>query len=86
VASALEYAERAVKAAPNDFSTHLELGRVLLAKDDPAKAGVELERAVKLAPQNPDARYSLGTAYLRLGRKADATRELGEFKRLTNTK
>jgi tetratricopeptide (TPR) repeat protein len=85
-ATALEYAQRAVKAAPNDFSTHLELGRVLLAKDDPARAGVELERAVKLAPQNPDARYSLGTAYLRLGRKTDAIRELGEFKRLTNMK
>ena len=85
-ATALTYAERAVKAAPEDFSTHLELGRVLLAKEQPARAAAELELAVKLAPANPDARYSLGSAYLRLGRRADATRELGEFKRLTNAK
>lgn len=85
-ATALTYAERAVKAAPEDFSTHLELGRVLLAKEQPARAAAELELAVKLAPENPDARYSLGSAYLRLGRRADATRELGEFKRLTNAK
>ncbi len=85
-ATALTYAERAVKAAPEDFSTHLELGRVLLAKEQPARAAAELELAVKLAPDNPDARYSLGSAYLRLGRRADATRELGEFKRLTNAK
>ncbi len=83
---ALLYGERAVKAAPEDFSTHLELGRVLLAKDQPAKALAELELAVKLAPQNPDSRYSLGFAYSRLGRKADAARELGEFKRLTNAR
>ena len=85
-AAALVYGERAVKTGPEDFSTHLELGRVLLAKEEPVKAEAELEVAVKLAPANPDARYSLGTAYLRLGRKEDATRELGEFRRLTRAK
>jgi len=80
--SALEYAERAVKAGPNDFSTHIALGRALLAKENPARAASELEAAVKLAPDSPEAHFSLASAYSRLGRKADSTRELGEFKRL----
>ncbi|MCX6631040.1 MAG: tetratricopeptide repeat protein [Candidatus Solibacter sp.] len=80
--SALEYGERAIKASPEDFSTHIALGRALLAKENPARAAVELELAVKLAPASPDARLSLASAYSRLGRKEDSARELAEFKRL----
>jgi predicted Zn-dependent protease len=79
---AMEYGERAVKASPGDFSTHIALGRVLLAKENPARAAAELETAVKLAPASPEARFSLASAYARLGRKADSVRELAEFKRL----
>jgi tetratricopeptide (TPR) repeat protein len=82
--TALEYGERAVKASPGDFSTHIALGRVLLAKENPARAATELELAVKLAPASPEARFSLASAYSRLGRKADSARELAEFKRLEN--
>jgi tetratricopeptide (TPR) repeat protein len=84
VDAALEYGERAVKASPGDFSTHIALGRALLAKDNPARAAAELEAAVKLAPASPDARLSLASAYSRLGRKEDSARELTEFKRLEN--
>jgi tetratricopeptide (TPR) repeat protein len=80
--TALEYGERAVKASPGDFSTHIALGRALLAREDPARAAAELELAVKLAPGSPEARFSLASAYGRLGRKDDAARELQEFKRL----
>jgi len=80
--SALEYGERAVKAGPGDFSTHIALGRALLAKENPARAATELEVAVKLAPASPDARFSLASAYSRLGRKEESARELTEFKRL----
>jgi tetratricopeptide (TPR) repeat protein len=79
---ALEYAQRAVKASPDDFSTHLVLGRALLATEEPARATAELEIAVKLGPGFPEAHFSLATAYNRLGRKEDATREQAEFKRL----
>jgi tetratricopeptide (TPR) repeat protein len=79
---ALQYGERAVQAGPHDFSTHVALGRVLLAKEQAARAASELEIAVKLAPGSPEARFSLSTAYSRLGRKEDAARELAEFKRL----
>jgi tetratricopeptide (TPR) repeat protein len=80
--NALEYAERAVKASPGDYSTHVVLGRALLAREDPGRAAAELEAAVKLAPASPEARFSLASAYSRLGRKEDAARELAEFKRL----
>ncbi len=81
-APALLYAERAVSAGANDFSTHLALGKVLLAKEDPARAAAELEKAVKLAPDIAEARYRLASAYSRLGRKEDAAREQAEFRRL----
>jgi tetratricopeptide (TPR) repeat protein len=79
---ALECGGRAVKASPEDFSTHIALGRALLAKENPTRAAAELEIAVKLAPGSPEARFSLASAYSRLGRKEDAARELAEFKRL----
>jgi Flp pilus assembly protein TadD len=55
-----------------------------LAEENPAGAATELEAAVKLAPASAEARFSLASAYSRLGRKADAARELAEFKRLEN--
>lgn len=82
--NALEYGERAVKASPGDFFTHIALGRALLAKENPARAATELELAVKLAPGSPEAHLSLASAYSRLSRKEDSTRELTEFKRLEN--
>ena len=82
--TALAYGEQAVKASPGDFSTHIALGRALLAKENPARAATELELAVKLAPASPEARFSLASAYSRLGRKADSARELEAFKHLEN--
>ena len=82
LAAAREYGERAVKTAPGEFSTHVALGRVLLLLNDAAGAAGELETAVKLAPDNPEARFALSSAYSRLGRKADAGRQLEEFHRL----
>ena len=78
----MECGERAVKAGPEDFSSHIALGRALLATENPARAAAELEAAVKLAPASPDARLSLASAYSRLGRKEDSARELAEFKHL----
>ena len=82
--AAREYGELAVKAGPADFATHLVLGRALIACEDPAHAVSELQQAVKLAPDDPDAHFSLATAYSRLGRKEDASREQNEFKRLAH--
>jgi tetratricopeptide (TPR) repeat protein len=80
--AAVDYGERAVKAGPADFSTHLVLGRALVASEQPARAATELEQTLKLNPNAPEAHFSLATAYTRLGRKEDAARELAAFKRL----
>jgi tetratricopeptide (TPR) repeat protein len=80
--AAREYGELAVKAGPADFSTHVVLGRALIACGDPARGASELQQAVKLAPDDPIAHFSLATAYSHLGRKEDAAREQNEFKRL----
>ena len=82
--AAQEYGERAVKASPTDFSTHIVLGRALLANDQAARAAAELEQAVQLNPTIPEAHFSLARAYSRLGRKEDAAREQADFKRLEN--
>jgi tetratricopeptide (TPR) repeat protein len=79
---AIETAQRAVQAAPDDFSTHLIYGKVLLAMDSAPKALPELQRATKLSPETPEAHYSLASAYSRLGRKQDAQFEQEQFKRL----
>jgi tetratricopeptide (TPR) repeat protein len=81
--SACEYAQRAVHAAPDDFSTHLAYGKVLLAMDETVKALPELQHAAKLSPQTPEVHFTLASAYTRLGRKPDAQREQEEFRRLT---
>jgi Tfp pilus assembly protein PilF len=80
--TAREYAERAVKASPVDFGPHVALGRALLALNDDAGAAKELEIAVNIEPGNPDAHFSLASAYSHLGKKEDAQREHEEFKRL----
>jgi len=80
--AAREYAEKAVKLAPGDFATHVTLGRVLLDTDDGAGAARELETAVRLAPGSPESHFNLASAYAKLGRKDDATREREEFRRL----
>ncbi|HTQ58370.1 MAG TPA: tetratricopeptide repeat protein [Bryobacteraceae bacterium] len=76
------YADRAVKLAPEDFATHVTLGRVLLDMDDPADAMRELELATKLAPGSPEAHFNLAVAYAKMGRREDAAHEREEFQRL----
>jgi tetratricopeptide (TPR) repeat protein len=82
IKTAVDFGERAVKAGPADFSTHLVLGRGLLASEKTARAAAELEQTLKLNPNAPEAHFSLAAAYSRLGRKEDAARELAAFKRL----
>jgi predicted Zn-dependent protease len=80
--TAVEYGELAVKASPEDFATHLILGRALLASEEPARAATELEQAVKLAPNSAQVHSNLADAYKHLGKRAEAVREQAESKRL----
>jgi predicted Zn-dependent protease len=78
----VEYGELAVKASPEDFATHLILGRALLASEEPARAATELEQAAKLAPNSAQVHSNLADAYKHLGKRAEAVREQAESKRL----
>ncbi len=81
---ALQFAERARKLAPASYSwlCDAEMGRALLAKDQPEKAVPLFEQAVKLQPDNAQTHFYLEQAYRRVGRKADAQKERDEFTRL----
>jgi len=57
---------------PADFSAHMHLGAIRLARLDPSGAAAELQSAVRYQPQNPEARNLLGSAMLAQGRTAEA--------------
>ena len=81
---AMQMAERARKLAPASYYwlCDAEMGRALLAKDQPEKAVSLFERAVKLQPNNAQTHFYLEQSYRRVGRKADAQHERDEFLRL----
>jgi tetratricopeptide (TPR) repeat protein len=81
---AMQMAEKARKLAPASYFwlCDAEMGRALLAKDQPDKAVPLFEHAVKLQPGNAQTHFYLEQAYRRVGRKADAQRERDEFVRL----
>lgn len=83
---ALALYSRAVQLQPSDASANLGLAKVMLAMNKPTEAEPLLERAAKLDPLNATTRYHLATLYRRLGRTADATREMAEFERLKKLK
>ncbi len=81
---ALQLAERARKIAPPSYLwlCEAEMGRALLAKDEPEKAVPLFEDSVKQQPDNAQTHFYLEQAYRRAGRKSDAQREKAEFIRL----
>jgi len=69
---AMDYAQRALKIAPDNASILDTLG-VIELDGGQVKAAVErLERAVELAPNVADIKINLANAYLQAGRKDDA--------------
>jgi len=79
---ALNYAIEAAKLAPQLPFAHYLLGLLRFDTGDPAAAIPELEIAQKAFPQEAEVYFSLGNAYGRLGRKADAAKARAEFARL----
>ena len=81
---AMQYAERARKLVPQNYMwlCEAEMGRALLAKDEPEKAIPQFEDSVKRQPENAQTHFYLEQAYRRAGRKTDAQREKAEFVRL----
>jgi predicted Zn-dependent protease len=81
-AAAKPFGERAVQAAPGNFTAHVLLGRALVSLEE-TEAGIrELELAVKLEPTSPQTRIALASAYQKAGKPAEAARERAEFQRL----
>ena len=78
----LNYAEEAVKLAPGLPLAHYLLGMLRLETGDAAAAIPELETAQKAFPEEAGVSFSLGKAYARVGRKADAAKARAEFTRL----
>jgi len=78
----MKYAEKAVQLAPGLPFAHYMLGMLRLDTGDAAGAIPELEIVRKDFPKQPKIYFTLGNAYARVGRKADATRARAEFVRL----
>jgi tetratricopeptide (TPR) repeat protein len=79
----LKYAEEAVKLAPGIPFGHYMLGVLRLDTGNAAGAVPELEAAQKAFPNESRVYFSLGNAYSRVGRKAEAARARAEFARLS---
>jgi predicted Zn-dependent protease len=78
----LPYAEEALKLAPRLPFVHYLVGILRLDTGDAAGAIPELEIAQKAFSNEPRVYFSLGAAYSRTGRKAEATKARAEFARL----
>jgi tetratricopeptide (TPR) repeat protein len=78
----LPYAEEAVKLSPLLPFAHYLLGLLRLDTGNAAGAVPELEVAKKAFPNESRVYFSLGNAYARIGRKAEAAKARAEFSRL----
>ena len=79
----LPYAEKALQLAPQLPFVHYLVGILRLDTGDAAGAIPELEMAQKAFPNEARVYFSLGTAYARTGRKAEAAKARTEFARLS---
>jgi putative PEP-CTERM system TPR-repeat lipoprotein len=73
---ALIYARKAYQMAPKDPAVLDTLGWALISQNQPQEALTYLREAHLRAAQSAEIRYHLGVALHRLGRKAEARREL----------
>jgi predicted Zn-dependent protease len=71
-----------VMLRPNYPFGHYLLGLLYLDAGDIAQAIPELETAARMVPAEPQFQFSLGNAYARAGRSADAARARAAFARL----
>jgi putative PEP-CTERM system TPR-repeat lipoprotein len=80
---AIGYAQKALKAAPDNASVLDTMGVLLLAGGDPAGAGDVLARAAGLAPERHDIRLNYAKALIKAGRADEARQELMKLQRVT---
>ena len=74
---ALEYGERAYKAAPNSAAVIDTLAWILVEQDHDPKRGVELlKKAHEISPKQGDIHYHLAVGLEKIGETAEAKRSL----------
>ena len=74
VAKAKDILEKSVELAPHNPEYHTELGKQLLALDQPERALREAEIALTLNPQAPPVLSTLGTVFSHTGEHEKALR------------
>lgn len=74
--TALKLAEEAKEKAPEDPAITDTLGWIYVKKGSYEAAVANLKNSVAKNPNDPNGLYHLGTAYYKLGKTADAKREL----------
>lgn len=78
-----EIIERLAKLPTGQAASHLLRGQTLLGRFEFERALAELEQAAKMSPDLPRLAYSLGLAYLKLGRNKEAIAALEKELRRT---
>jgi len=79
-ASAVGYAQRAVKIAPDDAAALDTLGSLMVARGDVEHGVAHLRKARELAPKRLDIRLNYAKALIETGRKTVARSELESFR------
>jgi len=82
--TALKLAEEAKEKAPDDPMVTDTLGWIYVKKGSYGAAVENLQSSVAKNPHDPNSLYHLGTAYYKLGRTADAKRELEAALKMPN--
>lgn len=77
---------KAVELQPADADAKLGLAKTLIEMNQTEKALALLEDAVRLEPTNATAHYRLATIYRKMGRAADAKREMELYKKFKEMK
>jgi tetratricopeptide (TPR) repeat protein len=71
---------KVIAANPDYVNAQYEAGKILMDRGDFANAAVHLQAAASLSPDKDYIHYQLQAAYRKLGRDADADRELEIYK------
>jgi Flp pilus assembly protein TadD len=78
--------EHAANLDPDFSWAVVAYGRALLRTGATEASIAQFHRVVQLAPEEDSVHYLLATAYRKLGREQEASKELGPFEALAKTK
>lgn len=85
VTEAIKECDQVLAASPDDYEANLLQGRVLVLSGKPGLALPKLKKAAAVRPNEANPHIALSSAYIKLGRNAEAAREQAEAKRMART-